>query len=485
MLSLKKMALFICATLWLALAKPGSVPGMPPGRAPGFQYLGNGYDILAGDPFATGMSGKPGFDPGFKSQLFTYTYEKGQTTEDGKWAIPDRSTSRIYETCNGNQLSKMFNSELLYQELISEFAVSVDLPLAKNETKESFSMSTDALWIRKLTDKNELLFALVWSSCYGYQLAMYNYDMPETSPMLQRNVSELPVTYNTTADHDAYLQLIVNFGTHYVASLELGARFGMQYTMGMASTQYLEDKFIDMNLGLQKVASLGWGGRPSGNNYDAVAGNILKNNGMEPRSISIGEKFDGNYTAWMQRAKSNPMPVHYGLKRLDELFSQTNFPNENVLNLYKKQKNMGKALASYCEFQEKRNPGFSCTPQKNPGPMPTPPIPDSISRICVHNQGAYALVWEMVRVEKGGKHILGPKSGWIDNPSTGCIAGSQFGGLQKGDLLTCGGHAIMGRSVACEGGIYPWDPKSRMQAVFTCWGSTLSINCHLTAYNSY
>merc|ERR1719461_423039 len=188
--------------------------------------------------------------------------------------------------------------------------------------------------------------------------------------------------------------------------------------------------------------------------------------------FSVGPTFKGDFDEWMVAIKEAPMPTHLSLNRFDTLFTQTAFPNEEVKNLMTKRENMAKALGQYCDFQMKRNPGFSCTQQKTSAP-PVPPIPDSVSRICVHNSGAYAMAWEMVSPKKGGSYTKGPTYGAYPNPQTHCISGTSFQGLKNGDLISCGTHAIAGRSASC-GGVVPYDKASQKQATFTCWGSTLS-----------
>ena len=50
-------------------------------------YLGKGYDLLKGNPFTDKV------DEGFRASIFDFSYAKNLTTDDGKYLIPDHTSS--------------------------------------------------------------------------------------------------------------------------------------------------------------------------------------------------------------------------------------------------------------------------------------------------------------------------------------------------------------------------------------------------------
>ena len=65
---------------------------MPTQRIP--SYLGKGYHLIQGNPFTDRI------DPGFKNEIFEFTYTKGLVTDDGKYSIPDFTHSAASLACS-------------------------------------------------------------------------------------------------------------------------------------------------------------------------------------------------------------------------------------------------------------------------------------------------------------------------------------------------------------------------------------------------
>merc|ERR1719461_789560 len=149
----------------------------------------------------------------------------------------------------------------------------------------SYTLSNDARMIRNETNTHEAMFYQVSSTCAAYELAMYHFDLPEVSPDLQMAVSELPLNFSM----DAYVQLIIDFGTHYVDSLQVGARWGAQYTFETPQVQMLLDQFVNMEDGLKQLAKTTYGQKPdTTNDYWNVEKNV-----KATAMFSVGPTFNG------------------------------------------------------------------------------------------------------------------------------------------------------------------------------------------------
>lgn len=66
-------------------------------------YIGAGYHALKGNPYTNRV------DQGFRSPIFQLTYNKGETTEDGQFQIPDFTHSTQTISCNMNSKVKSFS----------------------------------------------------------------------------------------------------------------------------------------------------------------------------------------------------------------------------------------------------------------------------------------------------------------------------------------------------------------------------------------
>ena len=56
-------------------------------------YMGRSYNLLEGNPLTDHV------DPGFMHDLFEWTYNKKETTEDGKYMLPDKVGHRKVSSC--------------------------------------------------------------------------------------------------------------------------------------------------------------------------------------------------------------------------------------------------------------------------------------------------------------------------------------------------------------------------------------------------
>jgi len=271
----------------------------------------------------------------------------------------------------------------------------------------------------------------------------------------------MPVEFNM----DAYAQFLRAFGTHYVSSMKVGGRWGMQMSFKSNSYQALIDNNVNVNLGINAVAGAVSGGiglnytNDRKTHYD-ISDAIYKNT-----TFSIGGQYSGDSKKWIASVTESPMPVHLTLTRLDALINQFSLPSLDQSTLPQKRANIVKAISGWCAYQMQNTPAFNCTPQA-PIPMPTPaPISaQAIRRVCVQNRGGYALYWHMI-VPTG----LGAQSDTYTFGNTECIDGSSVS-AKPGDMLGCKVSILGGRTVECQ---KPWEEfsyQSTLQANYKCTG---------------
>lgn len=436
-----------------------------PYDTPGFSFLGAGYDLLEGNPLATDGLG----DPGYRRNLFRWTYDEALTTTDGQYRIADKTESRTFSVCSNEMSEQVYNSAYSYQKLIStSFDIDVNIGIPGGSSVD-FSFGIDVRNTRNHTDTKEEIYAHVSATCTRYQLSMFLFDQANVSTDFDRAVAQMPVDF----DMDAYARLISAFGTHYVSQMKAGGRWGLQMSFKSDKYQALIDNYIDIHAGIKFVAGQSNGNIQANHTEDEKTTYLIAQSVASNKTFNTGGTYNADPTIWMDSVKKDPMPIHMSLVEIASLFNKWNLPDHDPVDLVAKQANMKKAVASYCEYQQNKTEGFDCMPQL-PIPMPTPtPIGQNpVRRVCVQNSGGYLLWWRMDT--PGG---VGAKTDNFAAGQTECIDGTDVN-AKRGDVLGCHAYAIAGHDVDCGKPWHQYDEHSTLQANYKCDGSTLSIQCN-------
>eukprot|EP00929_Paragymnodinium_shiwhaense_P056401 TRINITY_DN2821_c0_g2_i1.p1 TRINITY_DN2821_c0_g2~~TRINITY_DN2821_c0_g2_i1.p1 ORF type:complete len:482 (-),score=123.30 TRINITY_DN2821_c0_g2_i1:131-1576(-) len=428
---------------------------------PGFQFLGFGYDLLSGNTRDTTGYG----DRGFRTNVFKFTHTEGLKTPDGKWTIPDKTTSQAVSACSETQVSKIINSAFSYKhEVSTDFSIDLEM------FDVAFDFSIDTKHVTDTTETHESIFAHITATCAVYEMTMHMYDHPEFDPNFLAGVNMLPTTVDE--DEEAYMTFIKRFGTHVVNQMTLGGRWGWSMEFKNHSFQNLLDDSVSIDLGLHYAGKIK-AGFDVNHSTDtrmayAVTRAISKN-----ASFSSGGEFKTDPEEWKQTVRANPMPLALQISPLYQMFTTGYMPN--VSNIAQKKKAMMDAIKRYCPYKSQHtDPTVSCkAPEPMPMPKPNPLKEDAIHQICVENEGGFALWWQLVNNDRP----VMAKSDTFPAGQTRCL-NAIMADAHSGNRLTCKVNVIAGRSdVPCEGHGYNFDDRSLLQANYKCTGSTFSVNC--------
>ena len=126
-------------------------------------YIGRGYDLLKGNPSADYV------DPGFREETMKYTFDKGKTTQDGKYVIPDQSTVYDRTSCSLDAVSREFTGMTSYQKIL-DTRVSVGADYDGAIVKASFSISTEYKTTYNKTVHDHTVFTSASAQCEVYEL---------------------------------------------------------------------------------------------------------------------------------------------------------------------------------------------------------------------------------------------------------------------------------------------------------------------------
>lgn len=192
------------------------------------------------------------------------------------------------------------------------------------------------------------VFVTSIASCDVYTAAQNQYDL---APVSKNFAKAIELLDNNLQD---YYTFIDNFGTHYVQSMKMGAKFGV-------ISKFAKYKFAEMvqnNLAIDAAASVsaqltsGIGNAKEDNNA------VYFNSQRDSFNItSDGPQIpaDGSGNTWHAEAFQKPSPIEYSLKTIDTLVSKhlSSKTDKRVINLQN-------ALANYCDYLKSRGEISSC-----------------------------------------------------------------------------------------------------------------------------
>jgi len=201
-------------------------------------------------------------------------------------------------------------------------------------------------------------------------------------------------------------------------------------------------------------------------------------------TFNVGGKFTTDMNVWMESVKADPMPTHLTLTSLDQLISPLYFSDISADVLDGKATAMKQALISYCPYVQKNyDASATCKPAEPlPAPTPDPVASNAVRRICVLNDGAYLMNWELH--DETTQYPVKAQTGNYPHGQATCLDGLQIG-ADHGDKLNCRVNRIDGKSEDCQGGDVTFDPRAKQQANFNCDGTTFTGSCDFVGFSAY
>jgi hypothetical protein len=201
-------------------------------------HVGNGYDIFYGNPFTNKL------DPGFRSQIFSFTYSSQQQTDDESYLIPDGMRSTTESACAFDSKSQEITGAQSYQESLKQ-AVSVEGGYDNGIAAVSFTASVAYKSTQEMMTSENRIVYFSTGTCEEYTLTAPSY---ETLPLEKDFV--LGVT-NAYAGVITWSSFITRYGTHYVIEETLGGRMVISTSFSKKDVQFLKSNEIEIGVGLQ------------------------------------------------------------------------------------------------------------------------------------------------------------------------------------------------------------------------------------------
>ena len=182
---------------------------------PNIGYLFRGYNILKGNPIAPGKS----FDPGFRQMIFEPTYDKDRYTADRRYKIPDNVDITKKKACKSEFSSETVMTLADYQKSLMAKA-TVEGSASFKVVDAAFSASTEYNRVRQTIESNTKSIIKSEACCTAYEGFMNTGTPPKLSENFIAFVKRLP-------ESKEYGDFLNSFGTHFIDSVDMGARFGI------------------------------------------------------------------------------------------------------------------------------------------------------------------------------------------------------------------------------------------------------------------
>ena len=307
-----------------------------PPKYPNIGYLGSCYDIFNGNPETT-----KGLDPGLKSLgIFQFTYNRGLTTADGRYSIPDGTTVNDAQSCSFSFFSDITKNTGSYMD-----SIKIYVDASFKGWGASFSASTDYQDMEKSTQSGETVFVSSQARCEAYGASINDAEFTDN---FINTVSYLPVVLNSST-REIYISFIQEYGTHVLTSLMMGGRYGVRSEFKTSNYSSLASSGINVK------ASAGYSGLVHvGGSLDTdvkkEAAEKFNNLRSSFKIYQVGgdPPVDVNGTAfeWAQTVKKYPLPLSYSLKEIYKYFTSRYFPND--ANIDRKRENLRNMTGEYC-----------------------------------------------------------------------------------------------------------------------------------------
>ena len=245
--------------------------------------------------------------------LYEFSYDQNRTTPDGRYTVPDHANVLEAETCSFVFSSHNEQNIATYSE-----SLKVELEADFSGWGASFSASVDYNSVKEGTASSESRYVSSHAQCEAYLAALE--PGARLSDGFKTAVKGLSIS-----DMNGYLDFLGRYGTHYLASTRMGGRYGFQ-------SKFETSKYMSMlSSGLDVSLSAGYSGFVD---VDAKASTAAEqkmaeefNSQRESYSIyQVGGKPptdpNGTAMAWAQTVKNDPLPVHYRLVEIADLFTK-------------------------------------------------------------------------------------------------------------------------------------------------------------------
>lgn len=295
---------------------------------PGIAYIGNGYNVLLGNPLGSQDSL---LDPGF--QVLAIVNLTSLQPWNGNWSIPNGVQVLPAASCDFMSQYTSVTNDTSYVKYLSTF-VSLDAEFDDILSAVKFSASYGYSAIQSGIDQQQYAYTEAAALCTSY-VAMLQ-PVGSTSWNITSDfrmaIENLPLSF----DPASYRALFSSFGHGYTTLMTMGGRWGQESWLNSTSYSLMQQEGIDIGY----AASL---------SFDFFSGGVSDQTQQE---IEYREKFDtlksgmqmywiggsaaptnDSWEVWASSLPNHPMPFTYTITPISTLLDSAIFPLMSQSNL--------------------------------------------------------------------------------------------------------------------------------------------------------
>ena len=305
---------------------------------PHTEHLFHGYNFLYGNPI---VDPKDGRDPGVsRLPIFKSTFDRGLTTSDQKYLIPDGMSFLKVVSCKIDFISSENRNEASY---IDDLLTNNVVP-AVDSVEWAFKASTTVQHKTEELRKGSYSYIDTQTACSVYT-GKISMDLP---PKLSDEfMTSLKKCDKDPSDENLRI-LVSKFGTHFVTNVVMGSKFGEE-------SKIPTDEYEQMvSEGLDVATAAGLSGRLSAGITTETSSEKQQRERFESvrtskTTVKYGSDIppDGDASTWAAKSIDDPMPINVELKALTELLAE-DFLGDTDIDLKKMRQRLTVFLSKYC-----------------------------------------------------------------------------------------------------------------------------------------
>jgi len=324
-------------------------------RFPNARFVGMGYNLIKGNP------DNNYHDPGFLFSILEFTWNKGSTSSDGKYEVPDHVQALQTRSCGFHSETTIVRGARSYQESLSKEVKTEATVGISFFASASYTGSDEYKRVKKGTSTQHRVYTIARAKCVEYELAInYRQSDIRATDDFENDVNALPLS-NDEESNTAYNTFIETYGSHFTSRVVLGAKM-------VTRSEFEEDAWTTMeksNKNVKESAELSTWFASAGRSTETDKEREKRQSFESSRSSNTKyyrgshPPSDGRWETWSQFAGNSPAPVSYTLTPITYLISEKYFPGMDTNKLITRLTLLTSAFKRYCSTV----PGCEVPPQ--------------------------------------------------------------------------------------------------------------------------
>lgn len=327
-------------------------------------FLTLGYDVLQAFPLT-----QSGLDPGFKTTRIFNLDSTLHTTADKRFIIPE-----------GTSVVKQLSCQLSFasQQISSESELQDQLKMGGSISGEgwgaAFRASFEYQKLSKEFKSSNDLHVISSGECQVYKAWLNHHQPPNLTASFIADVKQMLLPYaltNGSPEFESEMNFIKIYGTHFIHTLTMGAKFSMIKNVQAQKRQ----TYGSTSESLEAAAS--YSGIVSASAeftyaHQSEAAEAFERQVSSTKTSTIGSRppVDGDANTWAQQTIDDPMPLYYNLTNITDLLDPRYLHESDIIDKLPQdmhesdlvryysglQANMKEALTLYCKTVENCSP---------------------------------------------------------------------------------------------------------------------------------